>query len=61
MNHHGELAKDILTSGLMVIKGISNPNCIHFPATMIHGDRGYNDDECVELIKSADMGFLNTT
>ena len=61
INHHGKLAKDILILGLMIIKDTNNPNCMHFPATMIHGDRGYDDDECFELIKSADMGFLNTT
>ena len=33
MNHHGESAKDILTARLMLIKGINNPNSIHFPAT----------------------------
>jgi hypothetical protein len=41
MNHHGASAKDILTSGLMIIKGIKNPNSSHFPATTIHGDHGY--------------------
>ena len=61
MNHHGESAKDTLTSGLMILKGTNNTNSIHFPATMFHGDRSYNDDECFELIKSADTGFLNTT
>ena len=61
MNHHSESAKDIFTSGLMIIKGTNNPNSIHFPATTIHGDCGYNDDEYFELIESADMGFLNTT
>ena len=50
-----------LTSGLMIIKGTNNPNNIHFPGTVLHGDRGYNDDECFDLIESADMGFLNTT
>jgi len=57
----GKSAKDILTSGFMIIEGTNNPNSIYFPATTIHGDCGYNDDECFELIKSADMGFLNTT
>ena len=33
MNHHGESAKDILTSGLMIIQGINNPNSLHFPST----------------------------
>jgi hypothetical protein len=61
MNHHGESAKDILTAGLMIIKGTNNPNNLHFPTTTIHGDRGYNDDECFKLIEDADMGFLNTT
>jgi hypothetical protein len=61
MNHHGESAKDILTAGLMIIKGTNNPNKLNFPTTTIHGDRGYNDDECFELIENADMGFLNTT
>ena len=61
MNHHGESAKDILTAGLMIIKGTNNPNNLRFPTTTIHGDRGYNDDECFELIEDADMGFLNTT
>ena len=61
MNHHGESSKEILTSGLMIIKGTNNPNNVHFPSTTIHGDRGYNDDECFKLIESADMGFLNTT
>ena len=61
MNHHGESAKDILTSGLMIIRGINNPNNMHFPTTTIHGDQGYNNDECFDQIESADMGFLNTT
>ena len=61
MNHHGESANNILTSGLMIIKGTNNRNNIHFPAIIIHGDRGYNDDECFKLIESADMGLLNTT
>jgi len=61
MSHHGESSKDILTSSLMIIKGINNPNSVHFPGTIIHGDRGYNDDECFSLIEDADMGFLNTT
>lgn len=61
MNHHGESPKDILTSGLVIIKGINNPNGIHFPSTTIHGDHGYNDEECVQLIEDTDMGFLNTT
>ena len=58
MNQHGKSAKDILTAGLMIIKGINNPNSIHFPAMTIHGDRGY-DDECFDLIEDADMGFLH--
>ena len=45
----------------MIIKGMNNPNSIHFPTTTIHGDHGYNDDKCFELIESADMGFLHTT
>jgi len=53
MNHHGELAKDILTTGLLITKGINNPNSIPFPASRIHGDRGYNNDECFELIEDA--------
>jgi hypothetical protein len=57
MSHHGESSKDILTSSLMIIKGINNPNSVHFPGTVIHGDRGYNDDECFSLIEDADMGF----
>jgi hypothetical protein len=61
MNHHGESSKEILTSGLMIIKGTNNPNKLSFPTTTIHGDRGYNDDECFELIERSDMGFLNTT
>ena len=61
MSHHGESSKDILTSSLTIIKGINNPNSVHFPGTVIHGDRGYNDDECFSLIEDADMGFLNTT
>jgi hypothetical protein len=60
MNHHGESSKDIITSGLMIIQGINNPNSLHFPMTTIHGDRGYNDDECFHLIEGASMGFLNT-
>ena len=39
MNHHGESSKDILTSGLMIIQGINNPNSLSFPVTTIHGDR----------------------
>jgi len=58
MNHHGESAKEILTAGLMIIKGINSPNSIHFPTMTIHGDQGYNDDdECFDLIKDADVGF----
>ncbi len=45
----------------MIIKGTNNPNNLSFPTTTIHGDRGYNDDECFDLIESAEMGFLNTT
>jgi hypothetical protein len=60
MNHHGESSKDIITSGLMIIQGINNPNSLNFPMTTIHGDRGYNDDECFHLIEGASMGFLNT-
>ncbi len=56
MNHHGESAKDILTYGLMIIKGTNNPNSIHFPATTIHSDCGFNDDKCFKLIESRDMG-----
>jgi hypothetical protein len=41
--------------------GINNPNNVHFTGTVIHGDRGYNDEECFSLIEDADMGFLNTT
>ncbi len=61
MNHHGESSKDIITSGLMIIQGINNPNSLNFPMTTIHSDRGYNDDECYHLIEGASMGFLNTT
>ena len=61
MNHHRESSNDILTSGLMIIKGINNPNSIHFSSTTIHGDPGYNDDECFKLIEDADMGFFNKT
>jgi hypothetical protein len=61
MNHHGESSMDILTSGLMIIKGINDPNSSQFPRMTIHGDCGYNNDEYFELIEDADMGFLNTT
>jgi hypothetical protein len=44
----------------MIIIGTNNPNSINFPAMGIHGDHGYTDDECFELIKSADIGFLHT-
>jgi hypothetical protein len=60
MNHQGKSSTEILTLGLMIIKGINNPNSIHFPATTVHGDCGYNNDECFQLIKDQDMGFLNT-
>ena len=45
----------------MTIQGINNPSSVQFPGTTIHGDRGYNDDECFTPIEDADMGFLNTT
>jgi hypothetical protein len=45
----------------MIIKRFNNPNNIHFPATMIHGDCGYNKDECYDLIDDTDMEFSNTT
>ncbi len=61
MNHHGESSKDILTSGLMIIQGINNPNSLHFPMTTIQGDPGYNDDKCFQLLEDANMGFLNST
>lgn len=44
MNYHGETLKDMLTSNLMIIHDINNPNSTHFPGVTIHGDRCYNDN-----------------
>lgn len=61
ISQHGESSKYILTTGLMIVKGINNSNSIPFLGTMIHGDPRYNDDKCFDLIKDADMDILNTT
>ena len=39
MKHHVKSSKDILTSSIMIIHGINNPNNLHFPATTIHGNQ----------------------
>jgi hypothetical protein len=61
MSHHGQVPKDILNSGILIIKGTKNPTQLKLRGTTLYGNRGYNDCECFHLIEESDMEFLNTT